>query len=91
MVMDHTPHCLITGPALDTLAEHHGLETCDPSYFITPHRTRQLEQARAVDVVQLDHGSHEESKPSPQKMGTVGAVACDIFGNLAGLRGHAGF
>ena len=44
-VLEHSPHVLIVGRATDQFAARHGLEQCDPSYFVTDHQLGRLRQA----------------------------------------------
>ncbi len=82
-VMDHTPHILLAGPAADEFAHQQGLALESPRYFFTTHRHEQLQHAQATNQVVLDHGSDG-------KMGTVGAVALDVRGNIAAANSTGG-
>jgi beta-aspartyl-peptidase (threonine type) len=44
-VLEHSPHVLLAGPASDEFAARHGLEQCEPSYFVTEHQRDRLTQA----------------------------------------------
>ena len=44
-VLEHSPHVLVVGHATDQFAARHGLEQCDPSYFVTDHQLGRLQQA----------------------------------------------
>ncbi len=77
-VMDHTPHVLLVGEGADLFARERGLALVEPSYFLVDERLEQLEQAKAKDRVELDHGSAHKDV-----YGTVGAVARDASGHLA--------
>ena len=80
--MARSPHCFLSGAGVDAFAAQHGLALQEADYFITPHRIAQLDETRAADAIVLDHGSINAGNTS--KMGTVGAVARDTHGNLAG-------
>jgi beta-aspartyl-peptidase (threonine type) len=41
-VLDHSPHVLMSGPAADEFAAGHGVEQCDPSYFVTERQRSRL-------------------------------------------------
>jgi beta-aspartyl-peptidase (threonine type) len=41
-VLDHSPHVLMSGPAADEFAGAHGVEQCDPSYFVTERQRGRL-------------------------------------------------
>lgn len=73
-VLENSPHALLSGLSADLFCREAGLEHENHSYFKTEHRLIQLQDAKKKNVVQLDHGD---------KVGTVGAVALDIHGNLA--------
>lgn len=86
-VMETTRHVLLIGAAADALAERAGLEVMDPAWFVTEHRARQLEAARASGRIALDH---DVSLPDSAAMGTVGAVALDARGHLAAATSTGG-
>ncbi len=73
-VMEHSPHVLLAGTGADTFAAEQGLELEDNTWFRTERRRQQLERAIERDQVRLDHDDD---------LGTVGAVALDVHGNLA--------
>lgn len=82
-VMEETPHVLLCGEGAEEFAREVGLEFAPPEYFFSEFRYEQLLQARRDEVVRLDH--------SPlKKFGTVGAVACDLQGNLAAATSTGG-
>jgi beta-aspartyl-peptidase (threonine type) len=57
LVMEHTPHVLIAGGGAERLAEEHGLELCDPSWFVTERQhERWLASQGTVGAVALDAG-----------------------------------
>ena len=60
----------------------------EDSYFLTPMRIRQFEHARRAHRMILDHDEDEDGVE--QKYGTVGAVARDMHGNLAGATSTGG-
>ena len=68
-VMENTAHVLLSGDGADEFASTIGLKTEDSSYFKTERRWKSFLKAKA----------RNENK----KHGTVGAVALDIYGNLA--------
>ena len=78
-VMTETKHVLLVGEGAMKFAREQGLEFADSAYFFTQHRWDQLLKVREA----------EEKKPSskPSKLhdhkGTAGAVARDMYGNLA--------
>ena len=73
------------------------LEFAPDEYFFVQERYDQLIQAKEYDHVLLDHSHKKENnKPNsaklegPSKKGTVGAVALDIFGNIAAATSTGG-
>lgn len=73
-VMEHSPHVLLAGAGADAFAAAQDLDLEDNTWFRTERRQRQLERAIEQDRVRLDHDDD---------LGTVGAVALDVHGNLA--------
>lgn len=83
-VMDHSPHVLLIGKGAEQFGYEQGLEVVNPSYFFDQQRwdqyrehLRREQQLRGV----VDPDS---------KMGTVGAVALDVHGNLAAATSTGG-
>ena len=81
MVLEKTPHALITGSGAQSLAESWGLARLGRS---TPARHEQWERARLNG--QLD----EKSFARPEHVDTVGALALDAQGNLAAASSTGG-
>jgi len=81
-VMEKTPHVLMIGGGAENLARAYGLAFEDDSYFVTPERLAQLARAKARHETTLDHESG--------KLGTVGAAARDLAGNLAAATSTGG-
>jgi len=75
---------LITGIAMH-FAKIHDHEIEDPSYFYDEFRHNQWLEIKDTDSFQLDHSVKKDSK-----FGTVGAVACDIDGNIAAATSTGG-
>ena len=78
-VLEHGEHVLLMGDGALEFAKFCGIETYPDDYFITEARIKQLAEVQLVGGMTLDH---ERIKPS-QKLGTIGAVARDLQGNLA--------
>jgi L-asparaginase / beta-aspartyl-peptidase len=85
-VLEFGEHVLLMGDGALEFANFCELETCPMEYFITEARIRQLAAAWAAGKMTLDH---ESIKPN-QKLGTVGAVARDLQGNLAAATSTGG-
>ena len=91
LVMEKTEHCLLAGDGANEFAKQMQVEFETDDYFFTEHRYQQLLQAIEENVVQLDHSSNRKSQIANRKsLGTVGAVACDINGNLAAATSTGG-
>lgn len=92
-VMEHSPHVLLCGSGAEQFAEQQGLTPVAADFFSTDARWQQLERARASQQTLLDHdGAAQENAPldADRKLGTVGAVACDLAGNLAAATSTGG-
>ncbi len=80
MVMEQSPHVMLTGTGAETFAKEHGMDTVPQSYFYTERRWNQLmflkaqeDSLKKKEVFDTTDGKH----------GTVGCVALDVFGNIA--------
>ncbi|CDW60463.1 ABC tran and Asparaginase 2 and oligo HPY domain containing protein [Trichuris trichiura] len=88
LVMEQSPHVMMIGEGAENFAFAHGMERVSPEIFSTPLRYEQLLAAREEGATVLDHsGAPLDEK---QKMGTVGAVALDLDGNLAAATSTGG-
>ncbi|MGA7936195.1 MAG: isoaspartyl peptidase/L-asparaginase family protein [Kovacikia sp.] len=85
-VLEQGDHVMLVGAGALEFAQFCQMETYPEHYFITEARLKQLAEAQAAGRITLDH---ERIKPS-QKLGTVGAVARDIQGNLAAATSTGG-
>jgi len=82
--MEQTHHVLLAGHGAEALARRHGLETVDPSYFLTERRFKALQRIKAP--AEAGGGAVTEA----DRHGTVGAVALDHAGNLAAATSTGG-
>ncbi|MEL6229267.1 MAG: isoaspartyl peptidase/L-asparaginase family protein [Cyanobacteria bacterium J06627_3] len=85
-VLEHGQNVLLVGEGAMEFANLCNLERCHEDYFITQARIEQLKEAKAAGRITLDH---ERVKPS-EKLGTVGAVAYDLNGDLAAATSTGG-
>jgi L-asparaginase / beta-aspartyl-peptidase len=85
-VLELGEHVLLMGEGALEFARFCGVETYPDDYFITESRIKQLAAAQIAGRMTLDH---ERIKPA-QKLGTVGAVARDLQGNLAAATSTGG-
>jgi beta-aspartyl-peptidase (threonine type) len=101
LVMEKTEHCLLAGVGAEEFAREMAVEVESNEYFFVEHRWEQLLKAREAGIIQLDHTAEEPvlieeldsnlTKTADNKpIGTVGAVACDTFGNLAAATSTGG-
>lgn len=88
-VMTESEHVMLIAEGAMRFADHCGMTRAPESYFLTPDRVKQLEEARLRHRVMLDHDSSEEDSED-QKYGTIGAIACDQQGNLAAATSTGG-
>ena len=86
MVLNRGEHVLLMGDGALEFARFCEVETYPEDYFITASRIKQLAEVQVTGRMTLDH---EKIKPS-QKLGTVGAVARDLQGNLAAATSTGG-
>lgn len=95
LVMDRTPHIYLAFEGAEAFAREQGVETKDPSHFITDHNIERLRQAKEANRVQIDYTQPMKGQQATQETppaapaddnsqtGTVGCVAIDSAGNLA--------
>ena len=94
-VMERSQHVMFVAEGAEAFAREQGLECMDPSFFSTPLRREQLERVQQADSRQtaLDHDAVSSSAApldEDRKLGTVGAVALDVHGNLAAATSTGG-
>ncbi len=87
-VMLHSGHVFLSGSGAAEFALSRGIEQAKDDYFFNKQRYEQWVKIRDSDFTQLDHEGDNLKGPaaanSDYKFGTVGAVACDEHGNIAG-------
>jgi beta-aspartyl-peptidase (threonine type) len=86
-IMEHSPHLLFFGEGAMAFAKERGLVFENEEYFFSEFRLQQLKAAQQSDEVKLDHSAIENGA---KKFGTVGAVACDQYGNIAAATSTGG-
>ena len=84
-VMEKSEFVLIAGTDAQEFAKANNIEIESDEYFFTQHRYDQLVKAIETGRSFLDHTVFEE-----KKLGTVGAVALDINGDLAAATSTGG-
>ncbi|XP_024316177.1 isoaspartyl peptidase/L-asparaginase 1 isoform X2 [Brachypodium distachyon] len=88
IVMEKTPHIYLAFNAAEAFARDQGVETMDPSHFITEENLERLGQAKEANRVQAMEGQPPIDDNS--RTGTVGCVAVDLSGNLASATSTGG-
>ena len=78
-VMEQSPHVLLSGSGAEQFAQHIGMPLVPNETFTTPRRLQQLQRAKR----KLTDNAQIQQVVTPDKWGTVGAVALDAQGNLA--------
>lgn len=84
-VMEKTEHVFLAGEGAIQFAKQLNYTIEDASYFYDEFRHQQWLDIKDSDRFQLDHSDKKNSK-----FGTVGAVACDQFGNIAAATSTGG-
>jgi len=86
-VMLHSGHVFLSGSGAAEFALSQGIEMAPDKYFFNQSRYDQWLEIRDTNYTQLDHkGDNLKGETVPDtghKFGTVGAVACDQYGNIS--------
>ena len=82
-VMEKSDHVFLAGLGALDFAKKVNAKFEDDEYFFVQMRYEQLQMALKSDSMILDH-TEDTFEKGEKKFGTVGAVAIDIHGNLAG-------
>lgn len=98
LVMERSEHVMLVGKGAEDFAIQHGAEHVSMDYFSTEFRLKQLEEIQrnghTSTRTALDHDISTTLNDAPldedKKMGTVGAVAIDLHGNLAAATSTGG-
>lgn len=85
-VMTQSPHVMLTGQGAYEFAKLHHIKTEPDEYFYSEFRHSQWKQLQDSDTIALDHNVSVKDK----KFGTVGAAACDKYGNIAAATSTGG-
>jgi len=90
-VMQNSNHVFLSGKGANDFAIKQGIKLEPDEYFFSQFRYDQWKQLRDSDNYSLDHTHQQlEELMKDKKFGTVGAVACDINGNIAAATSTGG-
>jgi beta-aspartyl-peptidase (threonine type) len=94
-VMENSEHVMLVGLGAEYFAQKEGCDIESPDYFYSKERYEQLQHALKNNIITLDHSSSNSNdganiENGTRKLGTVGAVALDSFGNLAAATSTGG-
>jgi beta-aspartyl-peptidase (threonine type) len=84
-VMENSYHVFLAGEGAMQFAQDQGYTFEDPEYFYDEVRYNQWQGIKDSGTFELDHNVKKDGK-----FGTVGAVACDKYGNLAAATSTGG-
>ncbi|MBV7269716.1 isoaspartyl peptidase/L-asparaginase family protein [Winogradskyella luteola] len=84
-VMEKSEHVFLAGDGAMQFAKQLNYKREDANYFYDEFRHKQWLEIKDTDSFQLDHSTKKDSK-----FGTVGAVACDQYGNIAAATSTGG-
>ncbi|TDH27834.1 isoaspartyl peptidase/L-asparaginase [Segetibacter sp. 3557_3] len=90
-VMRNSNHVFLSGKGANDFAIKQGVKLEPDEYFFSQFRYDQWKAIRDSDNYSLDH-THQgiEELLRDKKFGTVGAVACDVNGNIAAATSTGG-
>ncbi len=89
MVMEKSPHVLLTGDGAEDFAKQLGAEIVDQKYFDTPERWDVLQRIKKAEKAG-GVGGKKFIVSEADRHGTVGAVALDQNGDLAAATSTGG-
>lgn len=78
LIMEKSEHVMLVGEGAIEFAEKLECKFEQDRYFYDEFRYQQWLEVKGSDKVQLDHSVNKN-----KNIGTIGAVALDVFGNLA--------
>ncbi len=84
-VMQNSQHVFLAGEGAMEFAKNNGYQIETADYFYDELRYKQWQGIKDSDKFQLDHSIKKDGK-----FGTVGAVACDMHGDLAAATSTGG-
>ena len=84
-VMDQSQHVLLIGEGAHAFCRQYGIAMADPAYFYSAERWKALQ-----DELELRRHGLALDDDEQRRHGTVGAVARDLYGNLAAATSTGG-
>jgi beta-aspartyl-peptidase (threonine type) len=84
-VMENSEHVFLAGTGAMDFAKKLNYSLEDEDYFYDEFRHQQWLEIKDTDTFQLDHSDKKD-----RKFGTVGAVACDKYGDIAAATSTGG-
>ena len=88
LVMERSEHVMLIGAGAVEFARLEGAKFEDEEFFVTERRRAQWQRAHEAAITTLDHD--DPTPGTEKKFGTVGAVACDLAGNVAAATSTGG-
>ena len=90
-VMRTSNHVFLSGEGANEFAKRCGIRMEPDEYFFSQFRYDQWKSIQDSDNYVLDHSTDAaENLMGDKKFGTVGAVACDVHGNIAAATSTGG-
>jgi beta-aspartyl-peptidase (threonine type) len=91
-VMRNSDHVILSGEGANDFALEQGFSSEPDDYFFSQFRYDQWQMIKNSDDYKLDHSLQPlpENIMHDKKFGTVGAVACDMNGNIAAATSTGG-
>ncbi|HRI21433.1 MAG TPA: isoaspartyl peptidase/L-asparaginase, partial [Panacibacter sp.] len=90
-VMRNSNHVFLSGKGANDFAIKQGIKLEPDEFFFSQFRYDQWKAIRDSDNYSLDHTHQQlEELMKDKKFGTVGAVACDVNGNIAAATSTGG-
>lgn len=84
-IMQKSEHVMLSGSGALEFAKENALQVEDERYFFSQFRYDQWQLVKDENTTALDHNVQVD-----KKFGTVGAAACDMFGNLSAATSTGG-
>ncbi len=89
-VLRNSDHVFLSGKGANDFAIKQGVKLEPDEYFFSQFRYDQWKAIRDSDNYTLDHTLYNLNDLREKKFGTIGAVACDINGNIAAATSTGG-